>query len=155
MAMKRFLANEWDRLRAEKRGGGQAQVAFDTALGERLFLQEGSHSLAPDTLYERRWALALLEEALARLQRDQLEAGKALEYEQLKPHLTAERGEIPYTAIAAALGTSEGAARVAVHRLRKRFREIFRETLADTVSAPEELEDERRHVLAVLSQESA
>jgi RNA polymerase sigma-70 factor (ECF subfamily) len=85
------------------------------------------------------------------LEREYSQAGKNDELKHLKPHLTAERGTIPYAEIAAAMHTSEGAARVAVHRLRKRFREIFRETIADTVSEPDEVEPEVRHVLRILS----
>lgn len=152
MAMKRFLAKEWERVRAQKRGGRNPHVSFDTAIGERLFQQDSGTSLGADRLYERRWALALLEEALARLGREQAEAGRSAEFDHLRPHLAAERGAIPYGELAAALGTSQGAARVAMHRLRKRFREVFREAIADTVSSPEEAEDERRHVLAALGE---
>jgi RNA polymerase sigma factor (sigma-70 family) len=151
MALKRFLANEWDRVRAQKRGGGQTLLPFDTALAEDWFEPERADALAPDRLYERRWALTLLDEALARLERAYIEGGKGSEFQCLKPHLTADRGSIPYADVAAALETTEGAARVAVHRLRRRFREVFRETIADTVAVSGEVEDEVRHIVAVLS----
>jgi RNA polymerase sigma-70 factor (ECF subfamily) len=151
MVLKRFLIHEWERLRAQKRGGGQPLVAFDTAMAEERFQGERADALAPDRLYDRRWALALLDEALARLGHEYRAAGKTVEFSQLKPHLTAARGELPYHELASALGTSEGAARVAMHRLRKRFREVFRELVADTVSTPEEVEAELREVLEALS----
>jgi RNA polymerase sigma-70 factor (ECF subfamily) len=150
MALKRFLANEWDKQRSQKRGGGQLPLALDTTLAEQRFLEERPGTLGPDSIYDRRWALTLLDEAMARLEQEYTAAGKAVEFEQLKPHLTAGRGEIPYAAIAAGCRTTAGAARVAIHRLRKRFREVFRAVIADTVSAPEELEEEIRHVLQVL-----
>jgi RNA polymerase sigma-70 factor (ECF subfamily) len=150
MAMKRFLVNEWDRLRSQKRGGGLAPLPLDTTLAEERFLEERPGTLGPDSIYDRRWALTLLAEAMSRLAQEYAAAGKAGEFARLKPHLTAGHGEIPYAAIAAAGGTTEGAARVAIHRLRKRFREVFRAVIADTVAAPEELEEELRHVVQVL-----
>ncbi len=139
MALQRFLANEWDRTQAEKRGGGFAHVPFDTGLAERRLSNERDGAMAPDRTYDRRWALALLDDAAVRLEGEYQVAGKESEFFALKPHLTAGRGEIPYAEIAAALRTSEGAARVAIHRLRRRFRESFRQAVADTVSSPEEL----------------
>ena len=153
MVLKRFLANESDRRRAQKRGGGSAHVSFDTRLAEQRFQSEPASALAPDRSYDRRWALALLDEAMARLTRECDAAGKALELQQLKPHLTAERSALPYAELAAALGTTEGAARVAVHRLRKRFRELFRATIADTVSGPEEAESEFQEVIQILREQ--
>jgi DNA-directed RNA polymerase specialized sigma24 family protein len=150
MALKRFLANEWHKGRAEKRGGGDAPLTFDTALAEQRFQSDRSDAQGPDQIYDRRWALTLFEEAVGRLEREYAANGKSLELEQLKPHLTAARGQIPYAAVASMMHTSEGAARVAVHRLRKRFRELFRTVIADTVSAPEEIEEELRHVVRML-----
>ena len=151
MALKRFLAHEWERGRAEKRGGGRACLSLDTALAEQRLQAEGSDSLGPDQIYDRRWALTLLGEVTARLEREYSAANKARELQQLKPYLTAERGSIPYAEIAAGLQTSAGAARVAMHRLRKRFRELFREVIAETVSGAEETAEELRHVIGVLS----
>ncbi len=151
MAVKRFLAHEWQRARADKRGGGRAPLNFDMRLAEDSFQTEAADSLGPDELYDRRWALALLAEATARLEREYARAGKLNQLNQLKPHLTADRGEIPYPGIASALHTTEGAARVAVHRLRKRFRELFRETVAETVATPAEVEPELRYVLSILA----
>jgi RNA polymerase sigma factor (sigma-70 family) len=150
MALKRFLANEWDRLRAQKRGGGNAHISLDTALAEQRFQSDPGGAQAPDRIYDRRWALALLDEAMARLARECAAAGKTAELQQLKPHLTAEHGALPYAGLAAALHMTEGAARVVVHRLRKRFRELFRAAIADTVSGPEEAESEFREVIQIL-----
>jgi DNA-directed RNA polymerase specialized sigma24 family protein len=151
MALKRFLANEKGRAGAAKRGGGRPHLAFDTTMAEERFLEERADALSPDFIYDRRWALTLLGQTMERLAGEYTAAGKAAEFERLKPHLTAERGAIPYAAIAADMGATEGAARVALHRLRKRFRELFRHVIAETVSSPQEVAQETRHVLDVLS----
>jgi RNA polymerase sigma factor (sigma-70 family) len=151
VAIKRFMANEWDRSRAAKRGGGQVLVALGTECAEQRYLAEPSSSLPADHLYDRRWALTLLDQALARLRHEYDDGGNGEEFSRLKQFLTADRGAIPYAAIALETGGTEGAARVAVHRLRKRFREVFRATIADTVSRPEEVEVEMRYVVEVLS----
>ena len=105
-----------------------------------------------DHLYERRWALTLLDQTMTRLRHEFAKAGKAADFEQLKVFLTAERGKISYEEIAGKLGINEGAARVAVHRLRKRFREVFREEIAHTVANPEDIDEEVRHLLAALAE---
>ena len=150
MALKRFLIHEWERARAQKRGGGQPHVAFDSSLAEERFQGERAETMTPDRLYDRHWALALLDEALGRLEREYRASGKSAEWSQLKSHLTAARGEIPYGELAAGLGATEGAVRVAVHRVRQRFREVFREVVADTVSNPDEIDGEVSHVIQAL-----
>lgn len=151
LAMKRFLLNEWDRARAAKRGGQVTVIALDAGLAESRYLGEAANSLPADQLYERRWALTLLDQAMARLRADYESSGRGREFEVLKGSLTAERGATSYQTLAAVLGMTEGAVRVAVHRLRKRFREMFREEIAGTVSDPAEIDDEVRYVVAVLS----
>jgi DNA-directed RNA polymerase specialized sigma24 family protein len=152
VALKRFLANEWDRLRAQKRGGGVAPVSFDTEVAEQRYLLQGSEALSAERIYERQWAMTLLEQALGRLRAEYEASRRQAEFELLKNSLTAERGAIPYEALAAALKLSDGAARVAVHRLRKRFRALFRATIADTVSDPAEVDDEVRYVARMLGE---
>lgn len=151
MAFKRFLANEHDHVQRQKRGGGQAAVPLDTVLGERLYREETPPSAPADEVYDRRWALTLLDQTLSRLKGEFQKMGRERDFEVLKPQLTAARGGLAYGAIAEALGASEGAARVAVHRLRKRFREVFREEIAQTVGSAEELEEELRHLVGVLA----
>jgi len=148
--LKRFLLQEWRRLRAQKRGGGQTLLSLDTATAESRYQTEPGPDLPPDRIYERRWALTLLDQALARLRTEFAAAGKIREFDQLKVFLTAEKGEIAYADVAANLGMNEGSARVAVHRLRRRFRDLFREEIAHTVSRPEEVEEEARYLLGVL-----
>ena len=151
MAFKRFLANEWDAAHRLKRGGAQTFVPLDTALAERLYVRESDPAATADEVYERGWVLALLDRVLATLRSEFVAGGKEPDFDVLKPHLTAGRGEIPYAALAAQLGSSEGAARVAVHRLRKRFREIFRVEIAATVAADADIADEQAHLLAILA----
>ena len=152
MAFKRFLANEHDHAQRLKRGGGAHAVPLDTVLGEKLYREETPPSASADEVYDRRWALSLLDATLSQLRQEFEAMGRLHEFEVLKPQLTAARGDIAYAGIAQALQTTEGAARVAVHRLRKRFREVFREQIAHTVNTPEELEDELRHLISALAQ---
>lgn len=152
VALKRFLANEWDRARAQKRGGGQPLLSLDTELAEQRYRIEPVEGATADRVFERRWALTLLDRTMTRLREEFATGGKVAEFERLKACLTAERGEISYAKIAATLGVSEGAARVAVHRLRKRFREVFREEIAHTVSRPEDIEEEVRYLMSVLAE---
>lgn len=149
VVMKRFLTNEWHRDMRQKRGAGQQPLSLDTTQAEHRFAAEPP--LTPDELYERRWAMTLLDESLERLQNEFASAGKEQEFNSLKEWLTAERGSIPYGQIATALGTTEGAARVAVHRMRKQFRQLFRQTIAETVDAAGDVDAEMRHLVAVLS----
>lgn len=151
MALKRFLAKEWERDRAQKRGGGQATLSLDTEMAERRYQGEGAEHLAPDRIYERRWALTLLDAALGALRQDYQALGREAEFDYLKGCLTAERGEIPYAEVAERLEITEAAARVAVHRMRSRFRALFRTEIARTVAKPEEVEDEVRYLRRALT----
>ena len=151
VALKRFLANDWDRARAQKRGGGQPLLSLDTTTAESRYQIEPAATLSADLIYERRWALTLLEQTMAALRDEFTAAGKQREFDCLKTFLTAERGEIPYSEIAVKLDVNESTARVSVHRLRKRFREVFRQQIAHTVARPEEVEEEVRYLLAALS----
>ncbi len=149
VALKRFLANEWDRSRAQKRGGGKIHLPLDTSTAETRYQIEPAAE--PDKTYERRWALTLLEQTMAHLRQEYVEARKQAEFNEMKSFLPAERGGIPYAELAAKLQMNSGAARVAVHRLRQRFRELFRDEIAHTVSSPDEIDEEVRYLLSVLS----
>jgi RNA polymerase sigma-70 factor (ECF subfamily) len=148
MAMQRFLANEWDRSRARKRGGGLAPICLDGPEMEAMAIPDPSAS--PEAVFEKRWALTLLDTAMRRLRAEHEAAGKGDDYERLKGCLTAERGEIDYGALGEALGIGAASARSAVHRLRKRYRELVREEVAGTVADPGEVDDELRAVIAAL-----
>jgi RNA polymerase sigma factor (sigma-70 family) len=142
-AFKHFLANEADKAARLKRGGDAVMIPLDAADAEARYAAEPADTLSPDKLYDRAWARALLERVLARLRGDLAADGRTAQFDALVPFLTAgEEGE--YAAAAAALGASEGAVRVAVHRLRRRYRELLREEVAQTLTRPELAEDEIR-----------
>lgn len=147
-AMKRFLANERDRSQAAKRGGLHTITSIDSEEGEQLLASAAT--LPEEPAFDRAWALTVLQATLRRLRAEYEQAGKAHEYERIKPALTSLRGEIDYDAIAADLLVLPASARSMVHRLRKRFRELFREEVAGTVAAPEEIDDEMRALVAAL-----
>jgi RNA polymerase sigma factor (sigma-70 family) len=150
VALKHFLANEWDRVHRQKRGGHAPHFPLDTELAEARYQSEPALDLPADRIYERRWALTLLENTMNQLREEFDQANKTAEFERLKAFLTADKEAIPYAEVARDLGTSEGAARVAVHRLRRRFREVFRQEVAHTVAASEDLDDELYHLLTAL-----
>jgi RNA polymerase sigma-70 factor (ECF subfamily) len=149
-ALKRFLANEWDRGRARKRGGGLARAPLDREAAEQRYQAEAADSLRTGCMSGAGAGAAGADDGPARAEPEQ--AGKPAEFEQLKAFLTVGKLDIPYAAAGAELGLSEGALRVTVHRLRKRFRALFREEIAHTVTSAEDVEEEFRHLLAALSQ---
>ena len=150
-ALKRFMVNEWERARAQKRGGGQQPLPLDGELAERLYAAGPAAEESPEKVYAHHCAVTLLNAALQELQKEFTVAGKTEEFESLKPHLTAAHGEIPYEELAARLNRDVGAARVTVHRFRKRYRQLFREQVARTVAHPEDVEDEMRYLVAAMS----
>ena len=145
-AFRRYMINEWHREHAAKRGGMVQVLPLDTELAERVEAQEGRRPLSQEALFDRRWAHALLNQAMQRL----AEQWPAKQFEILKPCLTADRGEIDYVELARGLDGSEGAARVAVHRLRKRYRAIIREEVARTVEDESDVDDELRALMSAL-----
>ena len=145
-AMKRFLANEWHRARAQKRGGGEPPVPIDAVQAEERYRAEPQDAATPELLFERRWALTLLEQVLARLEGEYAAAGQARVFEALKPMLAWHSGEQPYGDIAARLGMREGAVKVAMYRLRRRYGDRLREEIAQTVSSAGQIEDEVRRL---------
>jgi len=150
-ALKHFLADEWDKLRAEKRGGGRPTVSLDAAHAEARYRLEPVDRLDAERLYERRWAITLVNRVLDRLQGEFAQAGKTHVFEQLQPSLLGEKSAITYAEVAATLAMTESAVKVTVHRMRQRYRELFREEVTHTVAEPGEVEDEMRHLFAVIS----
>jgi RNA polymerase sigma-70 factor (ECF subfamily) len=148
-AMKHFLANEWDKSRAQKRGGGQMLIPLDASDAESRYAHEPADLATADKLFDRRWALTLLDQVLVRLRAEFSSAGKAKHFDALKGALTGNK--TPYAEIAAQLAMSEGGVKVAVHRLRERYRDVIRAEIAETVETPAEVDDELRHLLAALS----
>ena len=143
-ALKNYLANEWDKSRAKKRGEGRAHLSLDFETAERLYLPNANHPLTPDKLFDRRWALTLIERSLARLQKAYADSGKESVFEELKGRLTGDDAESTYRDIGRGLDMTEGAVKMAVHRMRQRFNDSLREEIAQTASGPEEVEDELR-----------
>ena len=151
VALKRFLANDWDRASAQKRGGGLEHVSLDTSSAETQYQVEVANEASAERIYDRRWAFALLGKTMARLRAEFVSSGKQDEFEQIKECLTADRGSLDYGALSRRTGLSEGALRVGIHRLRKRFREIFREEVSQTVATPAEIHAEMQHLMAALA----
>jgi RNA polymerase sigma-70 factor (ECF subfamily) len=150
-SLKNFLINEHQRAMAIKRGQGQRLISLDQLHDwERLGLEPADTSTA-DQIYERRWALALLGQILTRLEDEYRLAGNVILFERLKALLTDEPGRPSQAEIAAELGMTENAVKQAFHRLRERYRQLLREEIAHTVMTPGDIEDELRHLVAVLS----
>jgi RNA polymerase sigma-70 factor (ECF subfamily) len=150
-SLRHFLANEWDKANARKRGGGRVFVSLSEPVTGTSSAVEPVDNETAEVVFDRAWALALLDQALARLRQEHVGDGKAQFFDQLKSTLTGERTSLPYSSIGARLGLSEGAVKVAVHRLRQRYRQLLREEIAHTVSTPEQIEEELRALFAALS----
>jgi RNA polymerase sigma-70 factor (ECF subfamily) len=147
-AFKRFLADEWDRQHAQKRGGFATVVSIDQELAESRFAAEPAHSLQPDVLFDRQWAITLIERVMARLEEEYLNSGRARLLEHLRHCLARDESALPYAQIAAQLNLTEAAVKMAVHRLRVRYREILHAEIAQTVSSPGEVQEEVRHLFS-------
>lgn len=149
VSMRHFLANEWDRRKAAKRAGDLAALSLDFLAAERGLAAEPRDERTPEQEYERRWAMATFERALAALAREEAAAGRGAAFAELRACLT-DRAEGSYREIGARLGQGESAVKVAVHRLRKRFGSRLRAQIADTVADPGEVDDELRQLLRAL-----
>ena len=150
-AMNNFLATEWEKARAKKRGGGQPVLSLEmSAAEERFDLEPADHS-TPDKAFDKQWALALLDEVLKKLEAKYANEGKSDLFTGLRQTLAGARESQPYAELSARLGISEGAVKVAVHRLRKRYRVLIQEEIANTVASPEEMDAEMRHLFAALA----
>lgn len=149
-SVSHFLSNERDRAHALKRGGNRALISLDGDTAEGRYRLEPAGELTPEKLFERQWALALLDRALDRLGDEEAATGSTAKFEQLRPYLTGEDTAAPHSEIASALGMSEGAVQVAVHRLRGRFGKVLREEIEHTVNDPEDVDAELRHLLTTL-----
>ncbi len=147
---RHFLAHRREHDRALKRGGGKPPLSIDARDAEGRYIREPSHSRTPEHLFERDWALAMLEGVLARLRREYQESGRGETFNALKVALTEDPRSIPQAELAARLGMTPGAVQVAVHRLRKRYRVMVREAIAATVADEAEVEGEIRELFAAL-----
>ena len=152
-AFRHFVSREREKERALKRGGGRALLPLDFEDGESRFLREPVDDRTPERLFERRWALTLLDGAVARLRDEHREAGREDLFEALRWTIGAGgAAEAPWAEVGARLGMSEGAVKVAAHRLRRRYREVLRAAIAETVADPSDVDDEIRHLLEALAQ---
>ena len=141
-ALKHFLANEWDKSRRQKRGGGAEHLSLDWQTADTQFQVAATAEPSPDKAFDREWALALLAKVIERLQAECAADGKGKLFEQLKIFLAAGKGESAHVEVARSLGMEEGAVRVAVHRLRKRYRVLLRDAVAQTLSDPAQVDGE-------------
>jgi RNA polymerase sigma-70 factor (ECF subfamily) len=149
-ACKHFLVNEREKAHALKRGGGQAPLSLDFGPAEGRYRLEPAHPWTPERLYERRWALTLLSNVLARLREEYQAAGKDVQFDSLKPFLGGEEVAVSYAEVARHLGKTEGAVKEAVRRLRLRYREQLRAEIARTVEEEAQIDDEIRDLFAAL-----
>jgi RNA polymerase sigma factor (sigma-70 family) len=150
-AMEHFLAKEWRRAHAQKRGGGVSFLPFDGSTTESGPLQVAAPGLTPEEFYDQQWAITLLEQAITKLRREYRDAGKGELFEELKIHLTLDKPEASYAELAAQLGTTAAAIKMAVSRLRRRYGELLRDEIATTVSSPDEIAEEMRALAAALN----
>jgi RNA polymerase sigma factor (sigma-70 family) len=150
-SLKHFLANEWDKSQRQKRGGGATLLSLDWQTADTQFQIAATAEPSPEQAYDREWALALLACVIERLRAESAAEKNDRLFEVLKPFLTVGKSAIPYLQAAAELGISEGAARVAVHRLRRRYREVLREEIAQTLSDPANVAEEMRALFSAFA----
>jgi RNA polymerase sigma-70 factor (ECF subfamily) len=150
--LEHFLAKEWRRAQAQKRGAGQTIFSLDEMDAENRYLLEPADELTAERIFDQRWAETLLSQALVRLREEYRAEGKALLFEKVEPLLSGESTEGSYTEIRTSLNMAESAFKMAVHRMRRRYGELVRTEIAQTVSASEAVEEELRYLFAVLRQ---
>jgi DNA-directed RNA polymerase specialized sigma24 family protein len=150
--VKHFVANEWDRARAQRRGGGRIPVSLDIEEAEAKYGLSLAAPQTPETLYERQWALTLLEHALTRLETEIARSKYARHFPRLRPFLTLEGADESHGDLARELGLSEASIKVAIHRMRRRFGALLREEIAHTLHDPSaaEVDDEIRYLFSVI-----
>ena len=148
--LKHFLSDERKKERAQKRGGGQALISMDADSAEDRCGFEPATDLTPEKIFDQRWALTVLEQAVARLQAEYAASGRAELFEELKHFQPGEKGHSSYAEVAARLGLTESAVKSAIHRLRQRHRDLLRDEIAQTVSSPTEVDEELRYLISVM-----
>ena len=150
-ALKHFLANEWRREHAEKRGGNATITSINAGAAETLYVREPSHERTAEEIYERRWALTLLDNVLKALESEMAAEGKSRLFDRLKVYLTGDAAAPSYADVGAAMEMGEGAVKVAVHRLRQRYKAILRGQIAETVADESEVDAEIAALFAALA----
>jgi RNA polymerase sigma-70 factor (ECF subfamily) len=149
-AMNHFLAHEWEKARAQKRGGGATLIPLDEAQANERYERHLAVETAPEKFFDQQWALTMLERAATRLRATYLAEGRPEMYDRLKPFVSAGSPAPSYAEAALQLSLTESALKSAVHRLRQRFHEFVREEVAQTVCTPSDLDDELRYLLAAI-----
>jgi RNA polymerase sigma-70 factor (ECF subfamily) len=149
-AVARFVSKQHDKAAAQKRGGGRQPLSLNFDDGESRYQREPAHDWTAERIFERRWALTLLDRTLAQLRGEHEQSGKLPLFDTLKVFLTGESGSPPLSRVAEQLDMTEGAVKVAVHRLRQKYREALRAEIAQTVAAQEDVDDELRRLLSAL-----
>ncbi len=145
-----FMFSEKERARAQKRGGGQFLASLNSEQAESRLAQEPAPDRSPEQLFERHWALAVLDAALTRLEAEFKNSGRLALFEQLQPFLQGDTSGPSYTEVAQRLGTTEGTIKVTVHRLRQRYRQLLRTVVSQTVDSPLEIDTELAYLRTVL-----
>ena len=150
-SLQNFVANLRDQEFAQKRGGNLKKFSLDFSTAEEAYHREPWTDLTPEKIFDRQWAIDLLNLVLSNLANEYAKSGKDRLFERLRPALTGDAQAIGYAGIASELHISADAVKMAVSRLRKRYRELLRQNIADTVASPEDVDDELRHLFAALS----
>lgn len=150
-SLNHFVADTAEKAARQKRGAGKPLLSLDAMMAERRYALEPADPCNPEQLFERRWALTLLDTVLQRLETEAAESGRANLFQQIKGALVGDRGGVSYGELAPQLGLSEAALTMTVQRLRRRYRELVREEIAHTVSRPVQIDEEMRHLFQVLS----
>ena len=150
-SLKNFLAKQWRRGAAQKRGGGRPVISLDFEDGENRYRLEPSHDATPERIFERQWALTLLEQALTKLRVEFDATGKVELFDCLKTFLGGEKSTVPYRKLGDELEMSEGAVKVAIHRMRRRYRVLLREEIQQTIGATEDVDEELRQLFGTLA----
>jgi RNA polymerase sigma-70 factor (ECF subfamily) len=148
-SVKHFLANEWDRAHTLKRGGGEIPLRLGTEI-ETWYAPEAVEHRTPESLFERRWALSVLEQVMTKLRVELAATGKG-HFDRLAAFLQGDSRGARYEAVAGEMGVSAGALRTMVHRMRRKYRDLLRAEIAETVSTPEEIDEEIRFLFSSLS----
>ena len=149
-SLRHFLADQWDKTQAQKRGGGGELLSLDFETGESRYTLHPVDEMTPERLYDRQWAITLLDHVSLHLRQEYARAGKAEHFDQLRVFLAGRSPDHSYANAARQLNMSEGAAMVAAHRLRRRYRDLLRAEIAKTVSGPDDVDDEIRNLFASL-----
>lgn len=149
-SLKNFISNQWRSEQAQKRGGHLKKISLEIARGEEKYALEPVESVTPEKLFDRRWAMTLLTTTFDKLQTEYEKNNRQSLFEKIKPYLVGNNDKVPYKDVSDALGITENAVKVAVHRLRKRCGVLLREEIAQTVSSEEEIDEELRDMFATL-----